>query len=52
MPKSKQLIYKSNTPQKTKKLGEILAKTVLKSGKGDRARIFLLYGDLGVGKLN
>lgn len=28
----------------------MLAKTILESGKGDRARVLLLRGDLGAGK--
>jgi len=48
--KEKEIIYLSDSPAKTKKLGELLAKTILKSGTGGQARVLLLQGDLGAGK--
>jgi len=48
--KKKKLIYATNSPAKTSRLGGMLAKTILESGKGDRARVLLLRGDLGAGK--
>ena len=42
--------YLTTTPRQTKKLGEILAKEVLKTKLKKRALIFGLEGDLGGGK--
>jgi tRNA threonylcarbamoyladenosine biosynthesis protein TsaE len=48
--KNKKIIYVTDSPEKTKKLGGLLAKSVLKSGGGGRATVLLLRGDLGAGK--
>jgi len=44
------LEYLTRNPLQTKKLGEVLAKEVIKAGKGDKARVLGLIGDLGGGK--
>ncbi len=44
------LEYLTRSPLQTKKLGEVLAKEVIKAGKGDKARVLGLIGDLGGGK--
>jgi tRNA threonylcarbamoyladenosine biosynthesis protein TsaE len=44
------LEYLTRSPLQTKKLGEALAKEVIKAGEGDKARVLCLVGDLGGGK--
>jgi tRNA threonylcarbamoyladenosine biosynthesis protein TsaE len=43
-------IYRSFSSEETKKLGEILAKEILKSRPGRTAKIVALRGELGSGK--
>ncbi|MFA5766539.1 MAG: tRNA (adenosine(37)-N6)-threonylcarbamoyltransferase complex ATPase subunit type 1 TsaE [Candidatus Paceibacterota bacterium] len=44
------LEYLTRSPFQTRKLGEALAKEVLKAGEGDKSRVLGLIGDLGGGK--
>jgi tRNA threonylcarbamoyladenosine biosynthesis protein TsaE len=44
------LDYLTRSPLQTKKLGEALAKEIIKAGKGEKARTIGLTGDLGGGK--
>jgi len=52
MAKSKKAVYVTKSPAETKKLGFLLAKTVLKGGRRHRALVLALAGGLGVGKTN
>jgi len=46
------IIYITESPGQTKKLGELLARTIAVGGAGKRARVLALRGDLGAGKTN
>ncbi len=46
----KQIICVAKSPAQTRKLGELLAKTILERGVGHRACVLPLIGDLGAGK--
>ena len=48
--KRKKSVYATDSPAKTKKIGELLAKKVMENGGRGRARVLLLRGDLGAGK--
>jgi tRNA threonylcarbamoyladenosine biosynthesis protein TsaE len=50
MAKNKKLSYITKSPDQTKELGAILAKTVLEGGPRRRAFVLALRGDLGAGK--
>jgi tRNA threonylcarbamoyladenosine biosynthesis protein TsaE len=50
MAKSKKMVYIAKSAAQTKKLGVLLAKTILANGPGKRALVLALAGDLGAGK--
>ncbi|MFA6376791.1 MAG: tRNA (adenosine(37)-N6)-threonylcarbamoyltransferase complex ATPase subunit type 1 TsaE [Candidatus Paceibacterota bacterium] len=52
MAKSKKIIYIAKSPAETKKLGFLLAKSVLEGEKRRRALVLALAGELGAGKTN
>lgn len=43
-------LFKSYSPQATQKIGNSLAKSIIKTGPGEKALVFALMGDLGSGK--
>ena len=47
---NKKIIYSTKTPPQTKKIGGLLAKTVLEAGSATGATVLLLRGELGAGK--
>ncbi len=48
--KKRKTIYITNSAAETKRLGELLARSIIKTGCGDRARVLSLRGGLGAGK--
>jgi tRNA threonylcarbamoyladenosine biosynthesis protein TsaE len=50
--KNQKIIFTTKIPSQTKKLGGLLAKTILESGAGESARVLALAGNLGAGKTN
>ena len=50
--KNEKIIYVTKSSAQTKKLGFLLAKTILENGSGRQARVLALRGALGAGKTN